>query len=208
MWKAHDTRDGAIRAIKKIDKSFTAQSAKFLRMLSTEAAVMNTIDHPNVMKLYDYLETDFSYYLVVKFCKDGDLEKLLSKTPNNRVDEPTAVNYLSQILLGFQQLRKHKVIHRDIKLANLFVDGSTIVIGDFGFAKSGTEVTGTKLGTPATMAPEILSNFNNQTQYNSKADIWSLGVVFYQLLFGAPPFPGDTQQQILAKIKQLQTSSL
>ncbi len=70
-------------------------------------------------------------------------------------------------------------MHRDLKLSNLFVDGETIIVGDFGFAKTGKEMTGTTLGTPLNMAPEMIKG---TFKYSSKADLWSLGIVFYRLL--------------------------
>lgn len=100
---------------------------------------------------------------------------------------------------GFKELRKHKVLHRDFKLANLFVHNNTLIIGDFGFAKSGQEMAETKLGTPLTMAFEILSNSENAS-YNSKADLWSVGVVYYQMLFGETPFFGLTMQELIKDI--------
>jgi serine/threonine protein kinase len=75
---------------------------------------------------------------------------------------------------------------RDFKLANIFVDaGPTLVIGDFGFAKSGTDLAQTNLGTPLTMAPEVLEN---KGTYTSTADLWSIGAVFWNFLFGDYPF--------------------
>lgn len=80
---------------------------------------------------------------------------------------------------GFRELRKHKVLHRDFKLANLFIHNETLIIGDFGFAKSGQEMAETKLGTPLTMAYEILTANSENSVYTSKADLWSVGVVYY-----------------------------
>lgn len=75
---------------------------------------------------------------------------------------------------------------RDFKLANIFVSpGPTVVIGDFGFAKSGSELANTILGTPLTMAPELLEK---RKVYSSSTDLWSIGAVFYKLLFGEYPF--------------------
>lgn len=76
-------------------------------------------------------------------------------------------------------MREKKILHWDFKLANLFVDGDWLVIGDFGFAKAGHDMTSTKLGTPLTMAYEILTSTSDDYMYNSKADLWSIGVVYY-----------------------------
>lgn len=71
------------------------------------------------------------------------------------MDEEEAVYFLKQIMLGFKQLHDYKIMHRDFKLANIFLNDDTVVIGDFGFAKSGYDMAETKLGTPITMAPEL-----------------------------------------------------
>lgn len=94
---------------------------------------------------------------------------------------------------GFRALHEKKVMHRDVKLANIFLNDDVVVIGDFGFAKMG-EVAYTNLGTPVTMAPEIL--LTNNAKYNSKADLWSIGVCFYNLLFGDIPFDANTYDEL------------
>ena len=98
---------------------------------------------------------------------------------------------------GFRELHKNKVMHRDIKLANIFLNNDQVVIGDFGFAKQGVLITGTVLGTPITMAPEIM---NIQGKYTSKADLWSIGICFFQLLFGKIPFKVRTYKDLKLKI--------
>lgn len=77
-------------------------------------------------------------------------------------------------------------MHRDFKLANVFLHEDKVVIGDFGFAKSGEDVATTKLGSPITMAPELLLG-GSRVSYTNKADLWSVGVCFYWLIFGRPP---------------------
>ena len=92
-------------------------------------------------------------------------------------------------------------MHRDFKLANIFVNNDTLVIGDFGFAKMGADVAQTILGTPITMAPE-LQDPNSASGYTNKADIWSIGVVFFQMLFGKAPFVGFSIKEIYQNIKK------
>ena len=94
-----------------------------------------------------------------------------------RLSEDEAVYFLMQIMNGFRVLHKHKVMHRDVKLAKIFLQDDKVVIGDFGFAKQGVEVTKTRLGTPITMAPELLTT--KEGSYTNKADLWSIGVCFY-----------------------------
>lgn len=208
VWLGRDTRTDQPCAIKKVMKDRLRSHAKLEQMLKTEVSIMHTIKHRNIMNLIDFLETPSCFYLILEYLKDGDLESILRKTKLKRVDETTAVFYLKQILNGFQELRNYKIFHRDIKLANLFLDENRLVIGDFGFAKSGVDQTTTILGTPLTMAPELLLNTEKVVKYNSKSDIWSIGVVFYQLLFGQFPFPGSTVNEIRRNILRYWGSNL
>ena len=90
---------------------------------------------------------------------------------------------------GFRELHRHQVMHRDIKLANIFLHGDTVKIGDFGFAKQGVKMAETILGTPITMAPELLNSEKYKGKgYSNKTDLWALGVVFYQMVFGDAPW--------------------
>lgn len=111
-----------------------------------------------------------------------------------------------QIMNGFQVLHKNKIMHRDVKLANIFLQDDKVVIGDFGFAKSGVDITTTKLGTPLTMAPELLNSTGNS--YTNKADLWSIGVVFYQMLYGKTPFDAANYKDLQKKVKEYSGSNL
>lgn len=138
-------------------------------------SVMSQINHPNVLHLFEYMETNNNYYLVITYCNNGDLESYLKK--NNYLSENEAVYFLMQIMNGFKVLHKNKIMHRDVKLANMFLNNDRVIIGDFGFAKQGVDQTKTRLGTPITMAPELM--MQKDTSYNNKADLWSIGVIFY-----------------------------
>ena len=159
---------------------------------------MNRINHPNVLHLFEFLESSNNYYMVIQYCNGGDLESQIRKKPNGLLPESEAVYYLKQIMNGFTILHAEKIMHRDFKLANIFLHEGKAVIGDFGFAKAGYEMANTKLGTPVTMAPEL---HMEKTSYNNKADLWSIGVVFFEMLYGDNPFFGLNIQEIMSKIR-------
>ena len=190
-------------AVKQIEKS-KLQNKKVLELFYTEVSVMNTINHPNILHLYAFLESKNHFFLILKYCNRGDMEKILSQTSTGCFSEEQAVRYLKQILNGFQELRRRQILHRDFKLANIFMHDETVVIGDFGFAKQGIDVTSTFLGTPVTSAPELLSN----SSYNAKADLWSVGVVFYEMLFGENPFWANSNAGILENIHKFSEKNL
>lgn len=170
----------------------------FKRLLNTEVMIMHNIRHPNIMHLHDFYETDNNYYLVIDYCNKGDLESYLRRNKIAFLGEREALGVLKQIMNGFIELRKYKVMHRDIKLSNIFSHDDRIVIGDFGLAKAGTEMSGTRLGTPLTMAPELIEGV---ASYSSKTDLWSIGILLYQLLFGVLPFFGLSLSEVYAEIK-------
>jgi serine/threonine protein kinase len=106
---------------------------------------------------------------------------------------------MKQIANGFRELHKWNIMHRDVKPANIFFKGDTVKIGDFGFAKWGDEYTRTKLGTPMTMAPELQDV--STIYYSDKVDLWSIGVVFYMMLFGNKgPWEFRTAMDLKTKI--------
>ena len=202
VYRARHINTGEEFAIKKIDMIKIKSNPILERLLQTEVTIMHEINHMNVLHLHEFLVSKNNYYLVIDFCNQGDFEHYLKKRGLKFLEEKEAVKYLKQIANGFQELRKKKILHRDFKLANLFMHQDNLVIGDFGFAKSGYEMAETKLGTPLTMAYEILNPKSENSTYNSKADLWSVGVVYYQMLFGETPFFGFSMPDLIKDIKK------
>jgi len=201
VYKAFDTQDNNKEyAVKVMSRQKVESAAHIHKLFRSEIEIMRTIHHPNLLFLQDFLETASNFYVVVPFLKDGDMEKKLEKT--GPIEEAESVFYLKQIMAGFLYLHSHKIMHRDFKVANIFLEGNHLVIGDFGFAKAGVEVAMTKLGTPYNMAPEILFS-NGYIGYTSKADLWSIGVVFYQMLTGQLPFRASTMDQLKQMVKTM-----
>ncbi len=151
-----------------------------MELLENEIKVLKTCDNRNIIKLYDIKKTANNFYLIMEFCNEGDLSVYLKK--NRTLPEDQAIEYFVQIMNAFRTLTHNKIMHRDFKLANILLHDGEIKIADFGFSKllTNEEFTETMLGSPLNMAPEVLGG----TQYNMKADIWSIGVVFYEMLFG------------------------
>lgn len=113
------------------------------------------------------------------YCNKGDMLAFLNKIKDWKLDEDRAIYYLNQLKNAFVEMRNHYVIHRDIKLENIFLHNEILKLGDFGFAKMNIDFTTSWLGSKLTMAPEILLNLNNSSFYDYKCDLWSIGCVFY-----------------------------
>jgi len=144
VYVAQSEEDNQQYAVKCVQKSLIDGNTMLKRLLKTEVGVMNNINHQNIMHLFDFLESGNNYYLIMQYCNNGDLEQYMKNKNKKFFSEDESIYFLKQIMCGFMELHKHKIMHRDFKLANLFVNDDTIIIGDFGFAKSGFEMAQTK----------------------------------------------------------------
>jgi serine/threonine protein kinase len=115
------------------------------------------------------------------------------------LEEKKAMLILKQLLEAFSILNKYNIMHRDLKPDNIFFHNGVLKVGDFGFCKSleKAEMTKTMLGSPIYMAPEIL----NGQIYSNKADIWSIGVVLYEMLYGYCPFESNSIPKLIEVLK-------
>lgn len=194
-----EDKSGKKFAIKMIAKS-KINTPMLKNAFMSEVRIMAQIDDPNVLRLYEFMESGSNYYLILPVCNNGDLRKYMDKRGCSFFREEEGVMLLKQLSCGFQALHKANVIHRDFKLDNCFMNDDTILIADLGFAKSTNEMTCTDVGTPYYKAPEIL----DKEPYSNQVDLWALGVSFYELLFGEYPFglcfnPAELRQGIRKK---------
>ena len=186
-------------AMKSINYEQFQMDAKKIQNLITEQNIMEIVDHPRILRLYDKIDNGKTIRLITTYCNGGNLEELILRNKKG-LGEKVALNYLREMAEAFNEMQRHKIIHRDLKLANIFLHNNHIVIGDFGFAKLGVSATGSKLGTPYYMAPEIL-NQQNASKYNSSCDLWSIGVCYYFLVFGILPFDANSLGELKSKIE-------
>jgi serine/threonine protein kinase len=184
-------------AAKVMPKEIFKKTPKLMELVKTEIRVLKECKNDNVVRYVDNFLTERSVVIVMEFCEGGELQEYLNK--KGRLTEPEATAFLKQILNGFKGLHKIEAMHRDFKAANVLLHHNVCKIADLGFAKQIKEeaMTSTILGTGLTMAPEV----HQERAYGRKADIWSVGVVFYQLIYGDYPFKGISDHDILNKIK-------
>ena len=183
-------------AVKIIDK--TQLNDKVLRKVSREVGIMKMLDHPNIVKLYQVIETETTLYLVMEYASGGEIFDYV--VHHGRMKEKEARAKFRQIVYAVQYCHQKRIIHRDLKAENLLLDGQmNIKIADFGFS---TEFTvGSKLdtfcGSPPYAAPEL---FQGKKYDGPEVDVWSLGVVLFTLISGALPFDGVTLPELKQKI--------
>lgn len=197
--RARCKRTRCERAVKTIDLKTVKNPSRFER----EITIQRTMDHPNVVRLYETFRDARKLYLVMELCTGGELfDRIVDEAPNG-FDEIRGAIYIRQMLAALCYLHASKIAHRDVKPENfLLADRTTdahLKIIDFGLAsvfEAGT-VMKTKAGTAYYVAPEVLKG-----SYSEKCDVWSCGVISFILLCGYPPFAGDTDPQTLAKVKE------
>ncbi|XP_018402960.1 PREDICTED: serine/threonine-protein kinase MARK2-like isoform X5 [Cyphomyrmex costatus] len=183
-------------AIKIIDK--TQLNPGSLQKLFREVRIMKMLDHPNIVKLFQVIETEKTLYLVMEYASGGEVFDYL--VLHGRMKEKEARAKFRQIVSAVQYCHQKKIIHRDLKAENLLLDSEmNIKIADFGFSNEFTP--GNKLdtfcGSPPYAAPEL---FQGKKYDGPEVDVWSLGVILYTLVSGSLPFDGSTLRELRERV--------
>ena len=201
VYKVMHIKSGLIRAMKVIKKEsvkFQDDDKKFLK----EIEILIQLEHPNIIKIFEYFTDDINYYLITEYISGGELYEGLIKIKN--FNEFKCEYILNQILSAIYYLHSNNIVHRDVKPENILISKSTndllsIKLIDFGscnYIKKNENFT-LKVGSPYYIAPEVLKH-----DYNSKCDIWSIGVILYILLVGYPPFKAKNKTELFNMIKR------
>jgi non-specific serine/threonine protein kinase len=198
VYKAKDTKLDRTVALKFLPPHLHLDEEAEQRFIS-EAKAASSFDHLNICTIHDINKTDGDQLFIAMACYEGEtLRKKLEKGPIN-VEE--AIDFAAQISEGLIKAHQKDIIHRDIKPANIFITNDGIVkILDFGLAKVSSQVQittmGTTMGTVAYMSPEQTKG----GEVDQRTDIWSLGVVIYEMLTGQLPFRGVYEQAVIYSI--------
>ncbi|MGH0161601.1 UNVERIFIED_CONTAM: hypothetical protein FKN15_078504 [Acipenser sinensis] len=176
-------------AIKVIDKKKAKQDSYVLKNMKREPRIHQMIKHPNIVQLYETLETENSYYMVMELCLGGDLmDKICDR---KKLEEREVRMYTRQIMSAVEHMHRHGIVHRDLKIENFLLDEyNNIKIVDFGLSNTlkpeslSLELLNTQCGSPAYAAPELLAH----KKYGPKVDVWSIGVSMFAMLTGTLPF--------------------
>lgn len=184
VWKVQHETDEKIYAIKEIAKKKI--TPELMENLLREVQISFKLEHENITKCYNTLESKKNYYIIFEYCSGGDLENYLKIV--KRPDIKEALYIMKQLRDVFKYLLSQNILHRDIKLENILLkdkEDMIVKLSDFGCSKADA-MGATVCGTPKYMALEVMDNEGN---YDYKADMWSLGLVFWELIFGADNFP-------------------
>lgn len=196
VFKAHQSKLGRDVAIKVMHDAF-ANNPDFLARFEREARIVARLDHPNIVPVYDYDEYNGAPYLVMKFIEGLTLKRLMQRT----VLSPAEIlDILEPVSRALHYAHEQGILHRDIKPSNVLIDRrGTPYLTDFGLARiaqagESTMSVDSMLGTPHYISPE---QAQGNLQLDARTDVYSLGVVLYQLVTGHVPFSGDSSYAIV-----------
>ncbi len=196
VWLAEDQELGRKVAVKILHERY-ANDAQFVERFRREATHAAGLSHPNIVSIYDRGIADHSYYIVMEYVEGRTLKELI--VTRGPCPVPVAVSYTRQILAALRYAHRNGIIHRDIKPHNVIVDREgRVKVADFGIARAGaSEMTeaGSIVGTAQYLSPEQARG----APVEESSDLYSTGVVLYELLTGTVPFNGETPVEIAMK---------
>lgn len=197
--------DGKLLVWKEMDYGYMSTREK--QQLVAEVNILRELKHPNIVRYFDRIldKRNAKIYVVMELCEGGDLSHLIkSLKRDGPLLEDVIWKMFTQLTLALYECHRRpigKILHRDIKPGNVFLDSEqNIKLGDFGLAKimgENSVYANTHVGTPYYMSPEQMT----ESSYDEKSDIWSLGCLIYELASLHPPFEASTHLQLATKIK-------
>ena len=224
-----DTKKNKLVAIKRISREKLTENG--INNLKRELNILHRIKHPNIISLKHFLKSTNHFNIILEYCNGGDLKKYMQDN-QHPLNEFYIQKIIQQLAPAIEYMHTNNIIHRDLKLENILLnfdqyinvptDGNlppkiefkdkslnktfTIKIADLGFSKdlmkdnSNSTIIGKKIS--AAISPEMINSEKTNKPYNTKTDLWSLGVITYELLTGSSPFIGETTQELFEEIQK------
>lgn len=187
-------------AIKKVNlKKFPDLVDYVYDLVEKEIQNLLKVDHPNIIKILDVKKSQKNLYIITEYCPDGDFVKLCGNLERSKI-----ILYFRKIAEAMLYINSKSLIHRDIKPANILLSKDEPKIADLGFSRSMKDVKIAEemtsgVGTPLYMAPEVY----HESHYESKCDVWSTGIMLYEMIYGLPPWTGNSEPDLFRNIKEI-----
>lgn len=199
VYKARHTRLEKVVALKVLAQKMQLVD-EYVERFHREALLAAKLEHPNIVRIYDYGQQDNTFYFVMQFVEGESLTELVDR--KGKLSHKDAVRMVTEIAKGLERAHDHGLIHRDIKPDNVLISKrKEVLITDFGLVKEDTAAVdssltagGAILGTPAYMSPEQCQGLPD---VDGRTDLYSLGLIFYRLVTGHVPVKGETAMQIM-----------
>jgi calcium-dependent protein kinase len=188
---------GQVRAIKTVRKASITSDVGARRKFMSEIEILKHMNHPGIVKLYEFYEDEYNYHMVTEYLPGGELFDYILKTKS--LNELSAAHVMRQLFSAVSYCHANNIVHRDLKPENLLLTSKTelnlkvIDFGTSGLCEPHKKLHA-KYGTSYYIAPEVIKG-----KYNELCDMWSCGVILYIILVGRPPFNGETEKVIMSK---------
>lgn len=195
VWMAREKRNGEIYAIKEIP-----QKAGVEHLAQREINIHSSLHHPNIVKMYGHFSDSKCTYLLLEYCEGGWLY-------NKQLSEATTARCIFDLADALHYCHQKRIMHRDIKPENVLIGNDhQIRLADFGFAVQATKYCGDIMyGTPCYMPPEMVEGreHDQHLEYDEQVDVWSLGVLLFELLVGESPFEEEDEEATYQRISRV-----
>jgi NIMA (never in mitosis gene a)-related kinase len=208
VYLVRNKRSGSTCCLKKM--SLKAMGEQERERALQEAQLLSRLNHPNIVAYVDSFVSRSKLYLFMQYCEGGDLDGRLvkMKAAGEIVSEAQVLDWASQMAFALSYLHDRKVLHRDLKAANVFLTGSGVVkLGDFGVSRvlsQTAELASTFVGTPYYLSPELLGN----QLYDAASDVWAYGCIVYEMCTYAHPFEAADFPSLAARIMNAEPPSI
>lgn len=206
VYLAREKSQKFICVLKTISKKWIT-APLHIQLIAREVEINSQLNHENILKMYGYFSDADRFYLILEFANNGDLYSLLTSQPRSYFPEHQASNYVKQLIKALKYLHSKNVIHRDIKPENIMVNDQVLKLSDFGWSvhHSLNRHRKTHCGTLDYTPPEMLLKQveGTENRYDFGVDIWSVGVLAYELSCGLAPFQHKDVNKCQSKIYHL-----
>ncbi|XP_050228508.1 serine/threonine-protein kinase Aurora-3 [Mercurialis annua] len=197
VYLAREVKSKYMVALKVIFKE-QIEKYNFHHQLKREMEIQASLDHPNVLRLFGWFHDEERIFLILEYAEGGELYKKLKK--KRYLTEKESATYIASLTNALAYCHKHDVIHRDIKPENLLLDyEGRLKIADFGWSVQSRSKRRTMCGTLDYLAPEMVEN----KAHDYAVDNWTLGILCYEFLYGAPPFEAESQKDTFSRIMKV-----
>ena len=200
VFKARELKTNYVVALKILNKAHLLKE-KAETQLRREIEIQSELRHPNILRLYGFFYDETRIYLILEYAPGGELYKHL-KDCGGTFEEPQVARYIQSLASALRHCHAKGVIHRDLKPENLLLDGNNeLKIADFGWSVHAVRSNRrtTMCGTLDFLAPEMCEG----REYDTTVDLWSLGVLLYEMLYGKPPFEEPSESDTKKRITQV-----